>query len=70
MIRLANSVAEPGRRDGTWAPSSLPEAVAAAREDVLHEAGAKFREVAAGGSLAQLAARLDAKASAQKERAA
>jgi hypothetical protein len=56
--------AEPGR------PRPSPEAVAAAREDVLHEAGAKFREVAAGGSLAQLAARLDAKASAQKERAA
>ncbi|MBB2962887.1 hypothetical protein FHU13_003285 [Methylobacterium sp. R2-1] len=51
-------------------PRPSPEAVAAAREDVLHEAGAKFREVAAGGSLAQLAARLDAKASAQKERVA
>ncbi|MBB2959869.1 hypothetical protein FHU13_000230 [Methylobacterium sp. R2-1] len=56
--------AEPGR------PRPSPEAVAAAREDVLHEAGAKFREVASGGSLAQLAARLDAKASAQKERVA
>ncbi|MBK3406273.1 hypothetical protein H0176_23620 [Methylorubrum populi] len=47
--------AEPGR------PRPSPEAVAAAREDVLHEHGAKFREVAVG-SLAQLAARLDAKA--------
>lgn len=54
---------EPGR------PRPTPEAVAAAREDVLHEHGAKFREVAVG-SLAQLAARLDAKASAQKERVA
>ncbi|OAH41033.1 hypothetical protein AX289_30650 [Methylorubrum populi] len=51
---------EPGR------PRPSPEAVAAAREDVLHEHGAKFREVAVG-SLAQLAARLDAKASAQRE---
>lgn len=50
---------EPGR------PRPSPEAVAAAREDVLHEHGAKFREVAVG-SLAQLAARLDAKA-AQRE---
>lgn len=55
---------EPGR------PRPSPEAVAAAREEALHEQGAKFREVAAGGSLAQLAARLEAKASAQKERAA
>lgn len=54
---------EPGR------PRPSPEAVAAAREDVLHEHGAKFREVAVG-SLAQLAARLDAKAASQKERAA
>lgn len=54
---------EPGR------PRPTPEAVAAAREDVLHEQGAKFREVAAGGSLAQLAARLEAKA-AQREQAA
>lgn len=53
---------EPGR------PRPSPEAVAAAREDVLHEHGAKFREVAVG-SLAQLAARLDAKA-AQREDAA
>lgn len=55
--------AEPGR------PRPTPEAVAAAREDVLHEHGAKFREVAVG-SLAQLHDRLNAKASAQKERAA
>lgn len=54
---------EPGR------PRPTPEAVAAAREDVLHEHGAKFREVAVG-SLAQLHDRLNAKASAQKERAA
>ncbi|MCP1538996.1 hypothetical protein [Methylorubrum extorquens] len=47
-----------------------PEALAAAREDALHEHGAQFREVAGGGSLAQLAARLDAKAAAHKERAA
>jgi len=52
--------AEPGR------PRPSPEAVAAAREDVLHEHGAKFREVAVG-SLAQLAARLDAKAAAHRE---
>ncbi|QDI83796.1 hypothetical protein E8E01_23315 [Methylorubrum populi] len=51
---------EPGR------PRPSPEAVAAAREDVLHEHGAKFREVAVG-SLAQLAARLDAKAAAHRE---
>jgi hypothetical protein len=52
-----------------WRPRPTPEAVAAAREDVLHEHGAKFREVAVG-SLAQLHDRLNAKASAQKERAA
>ncbi|KQO88869.1 hypothetical protein ASF36_23875 [Methylobacterium sp. Leaf90] len=54
------SETEPGR------PRPTPEAVAAAREDVLHDHGAKFRE-AAVGSLAQLAARLDAKASAHRE---
>ncbi|WP_283536274.1 hypothetical protein [Methylorubrum extorquens] len=52
---------EPGR------PSPSPEALAAAREDALHEMGARFRETAAGGHLAQLAARLDAKASAHRE---
>lgn len=51
-------------------PRPSPEAVAAAREDALHEMGARFRETAAGGHLAQLAARLDAKAPAQKEQAA
>lgn len=55
-----------GGETGPGRPRPSPEAVAAAREDVLHEHGAKFREVAVG-SLAQLAARLDAKASAQRE---
>ncbi|WP_158020117.1 hypothetical protein [Methylorubrum extorquens] len=50
-------------------PRPSPKAIAAAREDALHEHGARFREVAVG-LLAQLHARLNARASAQKERAA
>jgi hypothetical protein len=44
-------------------PHSSPEALAAAREDALHEMGAQFRE-AAVGSLVQLAARIKTKAPA------
>lgn len=55
--------AEPGR------PRPTPEAIAAAREDALHEVGARFRETAAGGHLAQLAARIKTKAPAQERTA-
>ena len=55
--------AEPGR------PRPSPEALAAAREDALHEMGALFRETAAGGHLAQLAARIKSKAPAQEDAA-
>lgn len=48
-------------------PRPSPEAIDAAREDALHEIGARFQRSASGGALSHLAARLDAKAPTPKQ---